>query len=228
MEGVSISPDKEQPYVPISRADIIDIRQKFEANERQIFRLSNHVAQISKRFVECEQDFLHQKESWVSAQRERDPVAEIQELKVSNERLRKERDACRRLIKIMRTPMKPLEHRSLDKFKVEMDYLEDSCGQMFNFYSGPPPRNPGEGSWGPDTEELLVRQILAVKPGISLRDFLADFTANLDLTSLLQALIAAALQKWVFESDFPNCDFERSLLLEVYRSYIVQQPGMST
>jgi hypothetical protein len=43
--------------------------------------------------------------------------------------------------------------------------------------------------------------------------------------NLLMALVAAAVCLWIFESDFPNFDFARSSLLQIYRWKLASQQG---
>ena len=204
----------------LPKSEVEELYQRIEDLERRLTIITQQLPHLSRQLAEYGE---HHKK-WVNFQKsatKRDPsthMSTIVKLEEQINTLQEQLNLCHRL----EAPNLPTAI-TIDEIASGMGEIRNQIKNLFDCDTSGisfPQSGPLD-----DALMSLIRYCGISRNKRDLRTH-AELQKFIDIVgqwSVLQAITAAALCGWVFESDFPNFDKEKSSLLQMYRRKLASQ-----
>jgi hypothetical protein len=198
------------------------------ASSRQnLNQLESENISLHNELDSCKQNLEDQIQCWNSVKRQQDVGLSLFRQQKANMTLRKELIESQRVAKFIQNPNGNVFPRppSDGQIQNDFDYIRSRSKITFQFNDELVPRIPENFDLAFDTEQLLRRVFHGEQGSDIPLKMILNRARCIEPQILVRTMITAALQGWVFESDWPNFNRINLRLLHMYRMYLRKQEG---
>jgi predicted RNase H-like nuclease (RuvC/YqgF family) len=243
--------ENQKPILPASSntSDVIESKDEIryqhqiEERDRQLasMEILNKNLHDKINTLHIEADLLHSKleiaeqklrgydECRRAVRKEKDPAKRIFEYELKATDSLQQLQEVRELVKFTKSIASEPEPPVAMYIEQSIDHIDNRSKVTIDSNEGPLPKMPDESRLGTSSKQLLSRVFSTEIDLISAEYVAAHVAKGIDLYKILRAMMAAAIQQWVFESDFPNFNAEDSRLVNAYRKCLaMQESGLSS
>jgi len=203
----------------------LDTEAKINELQRTIDQLHTKNFDLVNQLASCEKNLDDQVQCWNSAHKQGDLERALFLYQQEIVKLKKDINKLRTVSRFMNTTEAAADHPTEARIANEFENIRSRSKMTFKLSDGLTPLIPDHIPPESDTELLLQALLIGESETSTLSSSLLDCITSTKPQSIIRAVIGVSLRDWVFDSDWPDFDKEKSQPLRKYREYILLQEG---